>query len=95
MSEHDRRLRETIADSYTGLRFDERMKEAVRQRASQSSFEGRHRLERAGLVAAAVAVFTIGLSASLLFVTPARTTRPDYVIAELPAAALVYQEGRK
>lgn len=95
MNDQDQTLRKTITESYAGLRFDERMKGAVRRRATDTRFRVQRRLERAGMIAAAAAVLAMGMSASILLVTTAQTTPPDYVITSLPAAGYAYEEAQK
>lgn len=96
MSDHDqrtqKRLRKLVQESYADVRFGDSMANRVRERMAERRTVAPRWVERAGLAVAAVALFAIGFNAAVLFSSSASTAPPDYVITDLPGAAISYQE---
>lgn len=97
MSEHDRtdqhQLRDLVKASYADVRFSESMTDRVREQIDARRKSTPRWVEVTGLGVAAVALFAVGFNAAALVATSTRTAPPEYVITDLPGAAISYQEA--
>ena len=89
----DTRISEQLKDSVSELTFSDRMKSQVLNRISETDeTPGARPVYRFAMGVAAAAALLVILNLSMLFVTTARTTSPDYAVSQLPGAAVSYNK---